>query len=81
MNTPIPITQDFRFHSGIEAIPDAAIILSPDLVIMSGNKKAQRLLGVRFPDDVGKHIEQLLIYPEFSDYLQKGKFETPCTIT
>ena len=76
-----PITQDFRFHSGIEAIPDAAIILAPDLVIMSGNKKAQRLLGVRFPDAVGKHIEQLLIDPEFSDYLQKGKFETPCTIT
>jgi two-component system phosphate regulon sensor histidine kinase PhoR len=80
MHTLTPIKQDFRFHSGIEALPDAALILSPALVIMSGNKKAQRLLGVRFPDDVGKHIEQLLIDPHFADYLEQGKFETPCSI-
>ncbi|MBL4900322.1 MAG: phosphate regulon sensor histidine kinase PhoR [Colwellia sp.] len=81
MSTLTSSKQDLRFHSGIEALPDAALILSPNLVIISGNKKAQRLLGVRFPDDVGKHIEQLLTAPEFSDYLQQGKFETPCLIT
>ena len=81
MLTLNPSKQDSRFHSGIEALPDAALILSTDLVIMSGNKKAQRLLGVRFPDDIGKHIEQLLIDPEFSAYLEQGKFETPCSIT
>lgn len=80
MHSLTPSKQDFRFHSGIEALPDAALILSPELVIMSGNKKAQRLLGVRFPDDVGKHIEELLIDPEFSGYLEQGKFETPCSI-
>ncbi len=80
MQPQTPCKQDFRFHSGIEALPDAALILSPNLMIMSGNKKAQRLLGVRFPDDVGKQIEQLLIDPEFSGYLQQGKFETPCSI-
>jgi len=72
---------DFRFHSGIEALPDAAIVLSSDLTILSGNKKAQRLLGVRFPEDVGKHIEQLLVAKEFSDYLQQDNFESPCLIT
>lgn len=72
---------DFRFHSGIEALPDAALILSTDLLIVSGNKKAQRLLGVRFPDDVGKHIEQLLIDPVLSDYLAQDNFESPCLIT
>ena len=76
-----PNTQDFRFHSGIEALPDAALILTPDLIIISGNKKAQRLLGVRFPDDVGKHIQQLLIDPVFSDYLTQDNFESPCLIT
>lgn len=80
MNTSTITKKNFRFYTGIEALPDAALILSPDLVIMSGNKKAQRLLGVRFPDDIGKHIEQLLIDPEFSDYLQQGNFETPCSI-
>ncbi|MEY8213406.1 MAG: phosphate regulon sensor histidine kinase PhoR [Colwellia sp.] len=72
---------DFRFHSGIEALPDAAIVLSSDLTILSGNKKAQRLLGVRFPEDIGKHIEQLLVAKEFSDYLQQDNFESPCLIT
>lgn len=76
-----PTMQDFRFHSGIEALPDAALILSPDLILISGNKKAQRLLGVRFPDDIGKHIEQLLIDPVFSEYLTQDNFESPCLIT
>jgi len=38
------------------------------------------LLGVRFPDDVGKHIEQLLIDPVFSEYLTQDNFESPCLI-
>jgi len=83
MPTPT-ITQnnaDFRFRSGIESLPDAAIVLSSDLIILSGNKKAQRLLGVRFPEDVGKHIEKLLVAKEFSDYLQQDNFESPCLIT
>ena len=73
--------QDFRFHSGIEALPDAALILSTELLIVSGNKKAQRLLGVRFPDDVGKHIEHLLSDPLLSEYLAQDNFESPCLIT
>lgn len=74
-------SQDLRFQSGIEALPDAALILSSDLLIVSGNKKAQRLLGVRFPDDVGKHIEQVLIDPLLSKYLAQDNFESPCLIT
>lgn len=73
--------QNFRFHSGIEALPDAALVLSTDLLILSGNKKAQRLLGVRFPEDIGKHIEQLLIDPLLSEYLAQDNFESPCLIT
>lgn len=81
---PLPIHEtnpNARFHSGIEALPDAALILSTDLLIVSGNKKAQRLLGVRFPDDIGKHIKQLLIDPVFAEYLEQDNFESPCLIT
>lgn len=74
-------TQDFRFQSGIEALPDAALILSTDLLIVSGNKKAQRLLGVRFPDDIGKHVGELLVDPLLSKYLMQDNFESPCLIT
>jgi len=72
--------QDFRFHSGIEALPDAALVLSPELTIMAGNKKAQRLLGVRFPDNIGQHITELLTAPEFENYLKQDNFETPLSV-
>ena len=74
------IKQDFRFHSGIEALPDAALVLSPELTIMAGNKKAQRLLGVRFPDNIGQHISELLSAPEFEEYLKQDNFETPLSV-
>lgn len=73
--------QELRFHSGIEALPDAALILSPHLLIINGNKKAQRMLGVRFPEDVGKHVQQLLVDPVLADYLTQDNFESPCLIT
>lgn len=72
--------QNFRFHSGIEALPDAALVLSPALVILSGNKKAQRLLGVRFPENVGQHITELLTATEFVNYLQQDNFDTPLSV-
>jgi PAS domain-containing protein len=34
---------NFRFKAGIEASPDAAIILSPELKIISGNKKSEAI--------------------------------------
>lgn len=77
----IKTSQDIRFLSGIEALPDAALILSSDLLIVSGNKKAQRLLGVRFPDDIGKHISELLVDPVLAEYLKQDDFESPCSIT
>jgi two-component system phosphate regulon sensor histidine kinase PhoR len=72
--------QDFRFHSGIEALPDAALVLSPELFILAGNKKAQRMLGVRFPENVGQHIDNVLTAPEFSAYLKQDNFETPLSL-
>lgn len=75
-----PDKQDFRFHSGIEALPDAALVLSPELKVLAGNKKAQRLLGVRFPTNVGQHITEILTAPEFLDYLSQDNFDTPLSV-
>ncbi len=72
--------QDFRFHSGIEALPDAALVLSPELTILAGNKKAQRLLGVRFPKNIGQPIAEVLTACEFSEYLKQDNFETPLCV-
>ena len=69
-----------RFRDGAEALPDAALMLSEELTIEWGNKKAQRLLGVRWPEDFGQRIDNLLRAPEFSDYLSHESFENPCLL-
>lgn len=69
-----------RFRDGAEALPDAALMLSEELSIEWGNKKAQRLLGVRWPEDFGQRIDNLLRAPEFSDYLSHENFEFPCLL-
>lgn len=69
-----------RFRDGAEALPDAALVLSDELTILWGNKKARRLLGVRWPGDNGQRIDNLLRAPEFSTYLDEGTFDIPCSI-
>ena len=70
-----------RFRDGAEALPDAALMLSEELTVEWGNKKAHRLLGVRWPDDFGLRIDNLLRAPEFADYLALENFESPCLLT
>jgi len=69
-----------RFRDGAEALPDGALVLSQELTIQWGNKKAQRLLGVRWPDDSGQRIDNLLRAPEFAEYLAGDVFESPCVL-
>jgi two-component system phosphate regulon sensor histidine kinase PhoR len=69
-----------RFRDGAEALPDAALVLSDELAIQWGNKKAQRLLGIRWPGDVGQRIDNLLRAPEFAQYLEDGMFDAPCSL-
>ena len=69
-----------KFRDGAEALPDAALVLSHELNILWGNKKASQLLGVRWPGDVGQRIDNLIRFPEFSKYLEDGDFESPCLI-
>lgn len=69
-----------RFRDGAEALPDAALMLSKELTIEWANKKAQRLLGVRWPDDFAQRIDNLLRAPEFADYLAQESFDSPCLL-
>jgi len=66
-----------QFRDGAEALPDAALVLSKELTIEWGNKKAQRMLGIRWPGDVGQRIDNLIRFPEFIKYLEVGKFDLP----
>jgi len=69
-----------QFRDGAEALPDAALVLSDDLTIEWGNKKAQRILGIRWPEDIGQRVDNLIRFPEFAKYIAEHNFEQPCLI-
>lgn len=70
-----------KFRDAAEALPDAALVLADDLTIQWGNKKAERLLGVKWPGDLGQRIDNLLRAPEFVEYLASQSYESPCLLT
>jgi two-component system, OmpR family, phosphate regulon sensor histidine kinase PhoR len=72
-----------RFQSAASAMPDAVAIVSQESEIQWANPAAERLLGIRYPQDTGMRLLNLLRDPEFAQYLQKGdysetiEFESP----
>ncbi|MBT0728069.1 phosphate regulon sensor histidine kinase PhoR [Rosenbergiella australiborealis] len=66
-----------RFRSGAESLPDALISVTEEGNIFWCNGLAQDLLGLRWPEDNGQNIQNLLRYPEFSRYLQQRQFSQP----
>ena len=69
-----------RFRSGAESLPDALIMMTEEGTIFWCNGLAQQLLGLRWPDDNGQNILNLLRYPEFTRYLGEQKFNRPLTL-
>jgi len=66
-----------RFQEAARATPDAAVILRADGRIAWLNSAAERLLGLRYPRDVGQPIGDLVRVPAFGAYLQSGEYEEP----
>jgi len=68
------------FKDGAEALPDGAVVLSEELVILWANTKAFDLIGIMHPGDVGQRIDNLVRIPAFVKYLAKGNFDEPFSI-
>ncbi|MFV0262808.1 MAG: phosphate regulon sensor histidine kinase PhoR [Kluyvera sp.] len=66
-----------RFRSGAESLPDAVVLTTEEGAIFWCNGLAQQLLGLRWPDDSGQNILNLLRYPEFTQHLKKRDFLKP----
>ena len=66
-----------RFRSGAESLPDAVVLTTEEGAIFWCNGLAQQLLGLRWPDDSGQNILNLLRYPEFIQHLKKRDFLKP----
>lgn len=69
-----------RFRSGAESLPDAVVLTTKEGTIFWCNGLAQQLLGLRWPDDNGQNILNLLRYPEFTRYLTGKDFHRPLTL-
>ncbi|UXY09984.1 phosphate regulon sensor histidine kinase PhoR [Kosakonia sp. ML.JS2a] len=69
-----------RFRSGAESLPDAVILTTEEGAIFWCNGLAQQVLGLRWPDDSGQNILNLLRYPEFTQYLKKQEFSKPLNL-
>ena len=69
-----------RFRSGAESLPDALVLTTEEGNIFWCNGLAQQHLRLRWPEDNGQNILNLLRYPEFSRYIRQRDFAKPLTL-
>ncbi|SEA78885.1 phosphate regulon sensor histidine kinase PhoR [Alkalimonas amylolytica] len=70
-----------RFRDGAEALPEAIVVLSDEWSIVWCNKLAQLLIGLRWPQDEGQRIDNLVRHPEFQKYLHRQDFKEALVLT
>lgn len=64
-----------EFQASTAALPDGAVVLGPNGEIVWFNHAAQKLLGLRSPQDIGLRIPNLLRSPAFADYFVTGVYD------
>ena len=64
-----------QFLRSTAALPDGTVVLSSDSRIVWFNQAAQRLLGLRSPQDHGQWVANLIRTPAFVRYLEGGAYE------
>jgi two-component system phosphate regulon sensor histidine kinase PhoR len=60
------------FRDAAAALPDAVVALDDDHRIQWFNAAARDLLGLKYPEDVGGHVTNLLRAPRIVDWLRGG---------
>lgn len=65
------------FRDAARALPDGIVVIDEADTIHWFNKSAKRLLGLRYPTDVGNHITHLVRIPRFVQWLGSGSVEQP----
>jgi len=69
-----------RFQSASAATPDAMVILSFRHEIEWANAAAERLLGISTLHDTGQRVVNLVRYPDFRKYLERGEYTEALSI-
>ena len=65
------------FEEAADALPDAMIILGKDGIIERTNPAAMRDFGIRYPQDRGQAVTNLVRSPAFRSYLARGDYRKP----
>ncbi len=66
-----------QFRKGAEALPDGVVIFDNQRHIFWCNKIAQDMLGLKWPEDQGVRIDNLIRTPDFIAYLNNVNFDKP----
>lgn len=69
-----------RLRESYAALKDGIVMLGPDNAIEWANASALALLGLRYPQDVGQPMGNLVRDPDFAAYLREGDFERSFTL-
>lgn len=69
-----------RFREGSEALPDAAVVVDGDGHILWCNRLARIELGLSWPEDSGRRIDNLIRHPDFIRFFNSNKYDEPIDI-
>ena len=69
-----------RIQSSTAALRDAVVMIDKEGHLEWWNHSAERLLGLRTPDDSGQHVNNLIRDPRFIEYFESGDFREPLEI-
>jgi two-component system phosphate regulon sensor histidine kinase PhoR len=64
-----------EFQASAEALTDGAVVLDEAGRIAWFNNAAQAMLGLKFPQDIGQRIPNLVRAPAFTEYFAAGDYE------
>lgn len=68
-----------RFQKSTAALPDATVVLESQGEILWWNEAAIKVIGLQ-PSDRGQRIDNLIRFPAFHTFLNKGEYDTPIQI-
>ncbi|MEG3766006.1 phosphate regulon sensor histidine kinase PhoR [Alteromonas sp. 14N.309.X.WAT.G.H12] len=69
-----------RFREGSEALPDAAVVVDSKACIIWCNRLARLELGLKWPSDAGRRLDNLIRHPSFIAYFHEGDFKHPIEV-
>lgn len=71
-----------QFQQATRALPDATVVLDEDGAVQWANDAAGRHLGIRWPEDLGQRITNLVRLPTLRDFVHEHQeaaaLEIPC---